>query len=409
VAVKPALLLLTYFYPPDPQSGSARPYRLAKYLGELGHPVQVLAAGNHLAPAAEGHVHRLRGGAIRGMPRDFASLVERGFRQTLFVHDPGGTWVPRAAAYAARWMQGPVKPVVLSTAPPMCVPVAAWWLKRRYGARWIADFRDPLRDNPFRSSRMAVFFDPLLERAFLGSADAIIANTDTMGDLWRRRYPQWAGKIHVVWNGFDPEERLAARPLPPRDGKVLVHVGEIYGSRDPGLLLESARRLRARAEPEVQSLRIRLVGPLARESPLLSGWQDLVAEGCLELVAPLPRREAQRIMAESDYLLLLDVTTGATGLQVPAKLFEYVRTGRPVVACTTRGSPVDRILAQSGVHYTSLYPDLPAEETDRRLLAFLRESSPQPAPSPWFEANFNARRQAEYVSALASRLAGTAG
>lgn len=408
--MKPPILLLSYFYPPDVQSAAARPHRWAKYLARLGHPVHVLAAGHgQVAPTVEGNVHRLRGGAIRGMPRDFATLLERAFRQSLFVHDSGGTWSGRAACHARRWMQGPVRPVLLSTGPPMTTHAAAWWIQRRYGVRWLADFQDPLVGNPFRPGRRAALFDPWLERAFLRRADVIFANTDTVAELWQRRYPRWAAKIQVLWNNFDPEERLAPQPLPPRDHKVLAHVGAIYGARDPELLLAAVRRLLERGELAPGQLRIRFVGMLEEGYPTPAPWRELAGRGMLEVGAPVPREQAQRIMAESDYLLLLDVTRGQAGLQVPAKLFEYVQLGRPVVACTTRGSPVDRILERSGVAYTGLYPDAPAEETDQRLLACLRAPGAARAPSEWFEASFDARRQAECLSALAERLTASAG
>jgi glycosyltransferase involved in cell wall biosynthesis len=408
--MKPAILLVSYFYPPDVQSGAARPHRLAKYLERLGHPVHILAAGRRrLEAAVEGNVHRLRGGAVRGLPQDFSSLLERAFRQTLFVHDPGGTWVPRVVSYAGRWMQGPVKPVVLSSAPPMTTHAAAWWMKRRYGVRWIADFRDPLAGNPFRPGRRAALLDPWLERVFLGRADVILANTDAVAELWKNRYPPWAAKIHVLWNGFDPEERLTPQFLPPRDHRVLAHVGAIYGERNPELLLASLRRLLTRVELAPGQLRVRFVGAIQEGFPERPLWRELADRGVLELVAAVERGEAQRIMAESDCLLLLDVTARQAGLQVPAKLFEYVQTGRPVVACTTRGSPVDRILERSGIAYTGFYPDAPAEETDRRLLACLRAPAAPRAPSEWFEASFDARRQAERLSALAVRLAASAG
>lgn len=398
--MKAAILLVSYFYPPDGQSGAARPHRLAKYLGRLGHPVEVVAAGHGvLEPAVEGHVHRLRGGAIRGMPQDCPTLLERLFRQTLFVHDPGGTWIPRVVAYAERWMRGPVKPVVLSSAPPMTAHAAAWWIQRRYGVRWVADFRDPLAGNPFRPGWRAALVDGWLERIFLRSADVVLANTDAVQELWRQRYPRWANKIHVLWNGFDPEERLGPQPLPPRAYKVLAHVGAIYGERDPELLLEAVRRLLERGAVGAGQVRLRFVGMLQEGYAARPLWRELKERGVLELSAAVERQEAQRIMAASDYLLLLDVTGGQAGLQVPAKLFEYVQIGRPIVACTTRDSPVDRILKRSGIPYTGLYPDDPAQETDRRLEAFLHLPSTPHAPSPWFEASFDARRQAEQLSA----------
>lgn len=405
VGMKPPIVILAYYYPPDPQSAAARPHRLAKYLERLGHPVWVLSAGNRKEPQVEGNVHRLRGGAVRNMKQDFACYVERLLRRTAFVHDQGGTWIPRTVSYVRRWIGEGPKPVIFSTAPPAPTNVAGLCMKKRYGIRWIADFQDPMTSNLFRPGRMSALFDPIMERLIFRNADIVIANTDTTADLQRRRYPQEAHKVHVVWNGFDPEEALTPMPIPLRDHRVMAHVGAIYGVRSPDLLLESIKRLLAQGELKAGELRVRLVGMMtepARESPVL---KELVARGCLELNAGVPRKEAQRIMATSDYLLLLDVTTDRIGLQVPAKLFEYVRVGRPVLACTVRNSPVDRILSRSGIRYTGLYSDAPAGETDRRLVEFLRIATAPMEPSQWFREAFDARAQAEYVSALATSLA----
>ena len=54
-----------------------------------------------------------------------------------------------------------------------------------------------------------------------------------------KEYPRWANKFHLVWNGFDPEEPLAALPIPPRSYRMLVHAGVVYRQRHPFWLAES--------------------------------------------------------------------------------------------------------------------------------------------------------------------------
>jgi glycosyltransferase involved in cell wall biosynthesis len=395
------VLLISYYYPPDTQSGAARPHRFAKYLRRLGHPVTILAAGPETDPVTDGDVHRLRGGGIRYPRQDTAAFIERCFRQTLFVHDPGGTWAWRVADYAARWIRNAAEqPVVISTAPPATCHAAGYLLKKRHGVRWIADFRDPMTGNPFRPGRMASFFDRPLERRFFEAADVIIANTDAVEKMWVQRRPDLKHKFHVIWNGFDPEEPLASQPLPPRPQRVLAHIGVIYGDRDPNLLLRSFARLVQSGRVNPASVRLELTGSIDFNLLDAEATQALKERGSFESRESVPRAEAQRLMATADYLLLLDVISDKAGLQVPAKIFEYVRIGRPVIACTTSGSPVDRILAQSGLSYTALYPDLPPEQTDERLLRALESNSDPRPPSAWFCENFDARGQAETLSRM---------
>ena len=395
------VLLVSYYYPPDTESGSARPHRFAKYLKRLGHPVTVLAAGREADPVVNGDVHRLRGGGIRYPRQDTPAFIERCLRQTLFVHDPGGTWAWRVADYAGKWIRNAAEqPVVISTAPPATCHAAGYLLKKRYGVRWIADFRDPMVGNPFRPGRMANFFDRPLEQRFFAAADVIIANTDAVAAMWNRRRPDLKDKFHVLWNGFDPEEPLAAQQLPDRPQRILAHVGMIYGDRDPNLLLRTLARLVQSGRVDPAHVRLEFTGVLDVNMLDTAALQILKDRNCFLSRDSVPRAEAQKLMATADYLLLLDVVSDKAGLQVPAKIFEYIRIGRPVIACTTRNSPVDRILSQSGLAYTALYPDMPNEEADRRLLEGLNADSTPRSPSAWFCENFDARGQAEILSRM---------
>ena len=65
--------------------------------------------------------------------------------------------------------------------------------------------------------------------------------------------------------------------------------------------------------------------------------------------ALVPRAEAIRETAQADYLLLLDLTGLKQNIQVPAKIFDYLRIGRPILAFTTKASPSEWILELSGV------------------------------------------------------------
>jgi hypothetical protein len=213
--------------------------------------------------------------------------------------------------------------------------------------------------------------------------------------------------MHLIWNGYDPEEGLRPAPLAQRPHKVIAHVGAIYSKRHPGPLLSSVSRLTERGLLDPASLKIRLVGSLSEYGVVdREVLGRMTASGLVELTPELPRAASQQVMATSDYLLLLDMLLDVPSVYVPAKVYEYVQVGRPILLCTTRNSPSERVLAMSGVPFRCLYTDDSGDETDRKLLEFL---SLPPDPSPLraeFAATFSAMPQAVYLSSLIEAAAG---
>src|SRR5262249_31067301 len=145
--------------------------------------------------------------------------------------------------------------------------------------------------------------------------------------------------------------------------RIIRHVGSVYGDRYPEPLIQSMRRLIASGRLNPSSVRLDLVGPLSVPGV------NLPAEPWFQCTPrQVSKNEANRLIQQADYLLLLDVTTNNIGLQVPAKIFDYIQIGRPIIARTVRESPVDRILGQSGIPHACLYAGDSEDEIDRRLL-----------------------------------------
>jgi len=135
---------------------------------------------------------------------------------------------------------------------------------------------------------------------------------------------------------------------------------------------------------------------------------DFVREGWVTYSSgTVPQAEARLRIAEADYLLLLDINETNASLQVPAKLFEYIRTGRPILAVTTRNSPAERILQASGVPSGVIYQHDPAELIDGRIAWFLSSHITTATPSAWFNRTFDTRVQTEYLASLLDQLVHT--
>jgi hypothetical protein len=92
------------------------------------------------------------------------------------------------------------------------------------------------------------------------------------------------------------------------------------------------------------------------------------------------------------------------GYTVPAKIFEYILIGRPILAITDRESPVERILQNSGVPAVFIYHDDTPERIDEKLIGLYQLPNTAVPPSPWFMNNFDGRSQAGAFSTILDSL-----
>jgi hypothetical protein len=390
------LLLLAYYYPPQNASGAQRPSRLAKYLKEFGHLPRIVTAGKGVSPdpdvlwADETH-HSFRNQCIRGVQR---LLGRRGDRLI---------WILPAMEVAEPWLQQHPNAILFSTYPPACTHLAALQMKRRHHLRWVADFRDPAVGNAFRQNPISRVCDRWLEKTVIANADLVLTNTDPAREDLVSRHPHHREKVHTLWNGFDPEDVFGPAPIDPLLEGALLHVGDVYGPRHPGILLTSINRLIASCLLPPDAIRIRLIGPLASNSPFRQHplYQSFTRNGLLECNQELvPKGDAMRLIASSPRLLLLDLTGRERNVQVPAKLFEYVRVGRPILALTTPDSPAERILAHSGVRHVCIRTTDSEDQIDAKLLEFLALPTTPVPYSDWFSTQFEARTQVAVLAGL---------
>ncbi len=398
---QPPVLIVAHAFPPENITGALRPARFFKYLPKHGIQTRVVSARPDLA--AEPGVLRVPL-AAPPLGARVRSEVLRFAQRFLLPYNDELPWVPHAVAAAERMLEAGEVSTILSTFPPVATHAVGLWLKRKHGVRWVADFRDPFATNPFRTRKWFFDYDLRFERAIFEAADVIVANTDGAAQHWRETYPEAASRIHVIWNGFDPAQPFPVQP-PRTEGPLVVsHTGTLYGGRHPGLFLESIERLIGAGKLDPGALRLELVGPV--ESDARAGFAAVLSRmpsGMVECTGqPLAQAEANRRMASADILLMLDMNERGHSVQVPAKLFDYARCDRPMLSFTSPGSPLERILASSGITHLCLYPHDSMERIDRGVLEFVSAGRRPSRANAAFWQTFDGERQCALLAGLIS-------
>jgi hypothetical protein len=223
------------------------------------------------------------------------------------------------------------------------------------GLPWIADFRDPMVQPGDPSDPLLWSAYERVEKATVFGSQLNIFTTPGTCALYRARYPQTpAARFAVVENGYDedvfsslPEIGVTARP--PVGQLLLLHSGAIYPlERDPTQLFLALSDLRRRGvvSSDTVKVRLRATGHDPEIARLITKCEvgDLV-----ELAPPVSYREAITEMIASNGLLIFQASQVKT--QVPAKVYEYLRTGRPIMALTDPDGDTAKLLAAAGVRH----------------------------------------------------------
>lgn len=214
-------------------------------------------------------------------------------------------------------------------------------LAHRANLPWIADFRDPMVETIATGEVFPA--SPALRQARLRieaeaarSAAALVFCTAAARRIVQDRYAGIdARRLHVISNGYSERVFREAEML-PRQGRtpgrrILLHSGTVYPGpdRDPTALFRALRLLADQALVSAESFELRLRDP--SNEPY---FRRLASEyGVLPLVSilpPLPYRDALAEMLSADGLLILQGHTSNPA--VPAKLYEYMRADRPILA-----------------------------------------------------------------------------
>ena len=342
------LLMIAYHFPPlRGSSGIQRTLRFVQHLPKFGwEPLVLTASPRAYEDTSDDQLREIPEGTV--VRRAFALNTAR--HLSLFGRYPGAlalpdrwaTWRFDAVSTGMKMIQQYRPDALWSTYPIATAHVIASTLARKSGLPWIADFRDPMAQDGYPSDPLAWEAYRAIEEDALRNAVASVFTTPGCAQLYRERYPDIAAsKSVVIENGYDEETFAraeadrharggAASTTNPRF--VLLHSGIVYpDERDPRPLFAALGQLKRSGALSADTFCLRLRA--SAYDPMLAALatQHDIAD-LVSLEPAIPYHAALQEMLEVDGLLILQASN--CNQQIPAKLYEYVRAKRPVLALT---------------------------------------------------------------------------
>jgi len=403
------LLMIAYHFPPlAGSSGIQRTLRFAQQLPEFGwEPLVLTADPRAYDRTSDDLLDEVPSGLVvkRAFALDTARQLSVGGRYLARLARPDRwmTWRFGAVHAGLALIRRHAPHALWSTYPIATAHVIGRALARRSGLPWIADFRDPMAQDGYPADPATWKSFKEIETEAVAGARFSTFTTPGAAREYRRRYPQAANRIRVLENGFDEESFAGASPQSGREPLVagaitLLHSGVVYPSeRDPTQFFMAIAKMADAGQVRVGEfvVRFRAAG---HDGLLRALAQRHGIEPFIELVPPIPYRAALAEMLRADALLVLQAAN--CNEQIPAKLYEYLRAGRPIVTLTDPVGDTAGVIRAAGLDTIARLDDV--ADIVALLLRFIPSvrAGEGPLPAAAYVASTSRRGRSREFAAL---------
>lgn len=379
------VLMLATAFPPTGGSGVQRTAKFAKYLPDFGwRPLVWTTDRVHDLPydatllddlPADLDVRRSRGGLrgrslerwARGLGRfgRIGATVSHAmaWRLRKWNTDRGWPdefigWAQASVSTLVRLIETERIDVIYSTFSPVSNHVLGNSLKERTGLPWVADFRDLWTDDfryrePCNERREAA---RRLEQQILERADAVIGVSDSQTRILADHVPEARSKFVTITNGFDPADFRNMTRTRDRSSErfVLAFVGRFDRYRVTAALLGGLARFVTGLGAQRDSFVLRIVGHINERTR-----RSIESTGVVhEYISYVPHASAVREMISADALLLSREGSGPNAdTVICGKTFEYLASGRPIIAVGPEGGECERLVRRCGAGFAVTFDE----------------------------------------------------
>jgi len=371
--------MVAYYFPPNAAVGGKRIARFCHYLPSFGIRPSILTLDQEscasldlsfaksdqlpierarpsltpldwykraFQPRTNGMVKQSPQGVDAQQKTRLMNAVSQNAVALLTIPDKQWGWYFPAVRAGSKLIRQHKFDAIMSSGPPWTAHAVGHKLSQEFNIPWIVDFRDAWVSDHWRDEfpgwRNRV--DWRIENRWLEHSALVLTTTERLREsllTTHRGVPE--SHITTITNGFDgnisAEERA---PAAPKDKTVFLHTGELYRGRRIDSLCSALSTLLKNGAFGEKLPRVVFIGETDPEIERTARavTPELFDAGMVEFRPPVSWKTVQAELAAADILLLVQ---GDHPTAIPAKFFEYLQTGKPILGIGQGGALKDII------------------------------------------------------------------
>ncbi len=396
--------MISFHFPPiSASSGYLRVLKFAKYLPQFNFNPIILTANSTAYEFSDSNNNILLEQIDDNIPiyRSWAldtrrHLAIKGkYISWLALPDPWVSWIPSTLIKSRHIFKRHKVDAVWATYPIASALVIGYMLAKLYKKPLFIDLRDPVWEEETWHNSLQLRMLRWIESKVIHRAKAVIFTSPGTIKKYKKRYPQKLhNKFHLIENGFD-ETDFESLPVLAKDSrKIFLHSGLLPRyERDPECFFQALADLKQQNLLDHNKIAFRF-----RATGNDDEYQQRVIElGIDDIVEFKKRKDYRYALAEMfsvDVLMIFQHRT--CDWQIPAKLFEYFRAGKPVLMLAGENSDTITIANQANCPFVSAEID-DVEQIKSAIITMLQ---PPPTNTVTDITRYSRRQGAAKVATL---------
>ncbi|PIW70159.1 MAG: glycosyl transferase family 1 [Ignavibacteriales bacterium CG12_big_fil_rev_8_21_14_0_65_30_8] len=354
------VLVIAYYFPPIGLSGVQRTLKFVKYFKNYNWEPTVLttsdigyyAHDNSLLKEVEDaniKVERVTGGEINSLikkngtvkiPSEKIRKLFSYISQTFFIPDNKVNWSKKAIEKAREILKREKFDIIFVTAPPFSTFNMAVELKKEFNVPLVIDYRDLWFESYFS------FYPTLLHKSMqkkmeynaLKAADKITVTNRVIKEKIMNTYQFLSyDDVTILTHGFDPMDFKNLEPEKRTNKRMIISYSGIFMEyNSPEYFLKAFKEISIERPEIAANIELHFIGFLRKENKKLV--KKLQLEDFVKDFGYIEHKEAVRKLVSSDLLWFMIGKKQNIDALLPGKLFEYVGSKKPILACIPDGA-----------------------------------------------------------------------
>jgi len=362
------VLFISYFYPPIGGVASIRSVKYTKYLRDYGIEPVVLSVDPRWARLPKDKELKA------DIPKDISiyrtfhldanwifklmyglklTSIVKWLLQNFLYPEAERTWLPFAMRKLNRVFKEHKDILsVFITAGPFSALELGLVIKQKYGVDYICEYRDQWINNPIRLNvtypSKTLNKENQWQQRILQKCSGIIYLTELMHQDMCKRMPFLNTIPHgIIPNGFDDDDFPKQIKHQYRDALHFVYLGSFYDRRQPDIIWQAITCLVEQGIIAQNKIAIDIIGKNTPSFVMGKYKHDPCLSDVVRFIGFQSHQDSIAAMMQADVLLLFVASGKHAESELTGKLFEYIRSGRPILAIVPENGLAAEIIRQT--------------------------------------------------------------